>query len=273
MRTALYTSAFPIQWPDLVRQAPAIAAEHPIESASDRYRFVSTKTVVEALGQQGIYPYAVQQSKARSSNGQLYAKHLLRFRYFGQSTIPVVGGAVPEIVVSNSHNTFSSYWLRFGIFRFVCTNGLIVAERQFGATVIRHTADVVDKVLGATDRIVRLFPRLVEKVEQWTKTTLTVSRQEEFAQRALGLRWTPEETPIKAYELLKARRPDDTGDSLWSVFNRVQENLEKGGLSFERGVTTKGAARQNKTRSISGVDANLELNEGIWALASEYAVR
>jgi hypothetical protein len=49
---------------------------------------------------------------------------------------------------------------------------------------------------------------------------------------------------------------------LWSVFNRVQENLVKGGLS---GRAANG--RQQSTRPVQGIDQNVRLNRALWLLA------
>ena len=45
-------------------------------------------------------------------------------------------------------------------------------------------------------------------------------------------------------------------DSLWAVFNRVQENLVKGGLN---GRTANG--RNQRTRPVQGIDQNLRLKD------------
>ena len=55
---------------------------------------------------------------------------------------------------------------------------------------------------------------------------------------------------------------DDNHEDLWSTFNRVQENLVKGGLS---GRSANG--RQQRTRPVQGIDQNVRLNRALWLLA------
>jgi len=62
--------------------------------------------------------------------------------------------------------------------------------------------------------------------------------------------------------LLVPRRWDDRKSDLWSIFNRVQENLVKGGLT---GRTANG--RRQRTRPVQGIDQNLRLNRALWMLA------
>jgi hypothetical protein len=56
---------------------------------------------------------------------------------------------------------------------------------------------------------------------------------EVFARAALGLKYDDldKPAPITASQILMPHRSDDRRPDLWSVFNRTQENLTKGGLS------------------------------------------
>ena len=56
-------------------------------------------------------------------------------------------------------------------------------------------------------------------------------------------------------------RHDDRRD-LWSVFNRTQENLTKGGLSARAAN-----GRRQTTRPVQGIDQSVRLNRALWLLA------
>jgi hypothetical protein len=58
------------------------------------------------------------------------------------------------------------------------------------------------------------------------------------------------------------RRADDSRGDLWSVFNRIQENLIKGGL---RARVANG--RRQTTRPVQGIDNGIRLNRALWLLA------
>ena len=64
-------------------------------------------------------------------------------------------------------------------------------------------------------------------------TVATIGEAEVFARSALVLKYDePGKTlPITESQILRPRRFDDNHVDLWSTFNRVQENLVKGGLS------------------------------------------
>lgn len=58
------------------------------------------------------------------------------------------------------------------------------------------------------------------------------------------------------------RRCDDRRPDLWSVFNRTQGNLIKGGLS---GRSANG--HRHSTRAVQGIDSDIRLNRALWLLA------
>lgn len=53
-----------------------------------------------------------------------------------------------------------------------------------------------------------------------------------------------------------------TSRDLWSVFNRTQENLLRGGLP---GRSASG--RRQRTRPVQGIDNDICLNRALWMLA------
>jgi hypothetical protein len=66
-------------------------------------------------------------------------------------------------------------------------------------------------------------------------------------------------------EILKVRRPEDEGNSLWVVFNRIQESVVRGGQMF---VDARGRMREQK--AIRNLDKSLKMNQELWALAESY---
>jgi len=64
------------------------------------------------------------------------------------------------------------------------------------------------------------------------------------------------------------RRREDVGQSLWTSFNVIQENLIRGGLPGRR-QTADGHIRRSRTRPINAIDQNVGLNRALWTLAEE----
>ena len=45
---------------------------------------------------------------------------------------------IPQIILTNSHDGFNSFKFMLGIFRLVCSNGLVVCDNQMVNMTIRH---------------------------------------------------------------------------------------------------------------------------------------
>lgn len=152
-----------------------------------------------------------------------------------------------------------------GIFRVVCTNGLIVSRGAFPAVCVAHRGDVVDAVIAGALEMSERFELLAGQVERMEQRQLEPSEQIAFAQRALAVRY-PEmaECGMQPSQLLTCRRVEDTGNTLWSVLNRCQESLLRGGLSRRAA-----SGRLTRTRRISSIREDVRINGRLWDLAAE----
>ena len=131
----------------------------------------------------------------------------------------------------NSHDRSSGYELRAGMFRFVCRNGLMIADSLIPAIHVRHTGQELNRIIEASFTILGQLPRIAERVADFRSVGLSDSVARQFATQALALRYSdPALAPIRAEQLLDVRRSEDAGSTLWEVTNRVQQNLLRGGM-------------------------------------------
>ena len=86
--------------------------------------------------------------------------------------------------------------------------------------------------------------------------------QHALAEAALTYRFGEEHHPVTTTQILTPRRYEDRRDDLWSVFNRCQENLLKGGLP---GRTAKG--KRSHTRAVNGIEGDVKLKRALWVMA------
>jgi hypothetical protein len=173
-------------------------------------------------------------------------------------------------VLTNSHDTGSSYKLSAGLFRVWCSNGATTPVGEYGIYRVEHRGSVIDDVIEASYRIIDdNIPLLTSRVQEFQSIQLPVSRQLEFAERAASLRW--DKAPVEPFELLEPRRQSDVGSDLWHVFNRIQENIVRGGIRYERYNDETGRIRRARTRPIRSVSQDLDFNVKLWRLAEEYA--
>ncbi|EKT4473305.1 MULTISPECIES: DUF932 domain-containing protein [Pseudomonas] len=251
----------PLTNDDIARVAPSIFAEEAHESRSDRYRYIPTVDVLEALRSEGFMPFMACQTRVRNTDKREHTKHMIRLRHANT----IVAKEANEIILLNSHDGTSSYQMMGGCFRFVCANGLVLGDAAMDQKV-RHSGrqDVIGDVIEGAYEVLNQFQLIEEQRETMKGIQLGGDLQHAFAEAALAYRYDPADgpAPVTASQLLAPRRREDATNDLWSTFNRVQENTIKGGL---RGRNKQG--RRTSTRAVSGIDQDVKLNRALWVLA------
>ena len=269
---------------ELRRFAPSIFAEAAHERMSNRYGFIPTINVINALRDEGFVPVRAQENWVRDGANAGFAKHTLRFRAIteGLAKAFFVGDSVFEIALTNSHNGSSGYSIEAALFRFACSNGLLISDSTVGRISVRHSKNLVREAIEGTFRIVDEAPKVIDAVARFRRIELNDRERLAFARGALELRWPTAEVdagnpevisgvrtaPIAEQDLLRAKRYDDQGKNLWATLNVVQEHLTKGG---DRGRATTG--RRLTTRGIKAISEDQRVNRALWAYAEAIAER
>lgn len=267
----MQVSRVPLTIDQIAQYAPSAVATQPHGSRSDRYAFIPTLEVIQGMERAGFLPFAASQSRTRDISRKEFTKHMLRFRNMG-SRAENVGDIIPEIVLVNSHDGSSVYKLLAGIMRLVCGNGMVVAESTVASVSIRHTGDVVKDVVDASNALVEHSGKVFSRIADWQKLLLSREEQLALAASAHTLRFGDAEgkthTPITPAQLLYTRRPADSGTDLWKTFNRIQENVIRGGLSArDVDQETGRIGRRSTMRAVKGIDQDVKLNRALWQLA------
>ena len=255
----------PIALADAVHMIPALAAA-PHASRSERYAHVPTIAVLKALETEGFQIYGLNNTRVRDQSRHGHQKHMVRLRRPEHAQAE----QSPEVILINSHDGSSSYRLLSGVFRFVCSNGLIVGDKWANIRIQHTGRDIISDVIEGTYSVVETFDKIADNIHAMKAITLQPAEQEAYATAAVGLRYDDGKAPVQAAAFLRPRRPADIGNDLWTTFNRVQENMIKGGL---RGVTRDEHGRQKRatTRAVNGIDGDVKLNQALFTLAEHMA--
>ena len=163
-------------------RAPAVFADSPHEALSSKYTFIPTGRVLTGLMSAGFVPVDARQASTRRAS-PLHARHVVRLRRRFE-TVLLKDQSIPEVVFLNSHDGTSTYQLRMGIFRVVCTNGLIVSRGAFPAVCVPHRGNVVDEVIAGALRISEQFDTLAAQVERMERRRMLKDEQLRFAEAA-----------------------------------------------------------------------------------------
>ena len=241
--------------------APSAAATQPAGRVSDKYDFVSTTKIIDFLEDAGFYATDAREGVIKKESLMGFGKHCITFRHNDINTS--IGGVVPTVVVANAHHGRFSFRMYAGLFRFVCANGLVIGDTTYNMN-IRHThidEDIFQTMLGD---IVDHFPKIEKNVIDMQKVELNDGEKIYMAKEALKSRYPHRDKyPIDHMLLLNPRRPEDESNNLWVTFNRIQENIVRGGLN---GIDKKD--RKTTTRPIGGVSQTVDFNRKFWDVAA-----
>lgn len=244
------------------RVAPAAFAEDAHPKMSDRYGFVATPLVIGALAEAGYHPIAIQQDKAKFRDPG-FVQHMVKLRH--ENDLAILDGQVPEILLTNSHNGKTKTVLRAGWYRFACCNGLVIGHDNFKID-IQHRRQAESLAIKFASDLTNGLDRVRMYMDEWNNITLSQAQCERFATEAAALRFGEKFGAYQPRSILEAHRVEDHGNSLWKVFNVVQENLTKGGMTGENAN-----GRQVRARGITAIHTNLAFNEKLWNLAEAFA--
>lgn len=249
-----------------IERAPAIAATSPHPRIkSPKYAFTNTAEIVENLDRLGFKLTSARQSSSKNRDLVNYGTHIVRFGnpelYIKDSEGNIEGR--PEVVLINDHAGNRPIQFEMGIFRLVCSNGLVIKSQDFGTFRERHTKFDFDTIKRMISEKVNGMKDVVAKISSWNSRLMSDKERFQFAVEALALRMGSDRKPenYEIYEILNPKRDADKGGSLWRTFNTVQENLIKGGYEMN-----------NRTaRAITNPIQDVKINQDLWQLAEAYA--
>jgi hypothetical protein len=256
---------------------PEDGAAHGV---SKHYKFMTTSEIIDGLSDMGWYIESGKQQKSKEKGDT--TRHMLRFRHDDYTPEDISENVknynIPEIILVNSHDRTSSLNFHVGVFRTVCSNGLIVASQTFSKLTVRHMGTEFDEVRALINDITENLPSVFKIIQRFQNVNLSQEQQIEFAAKSLAIRFPEYINPrtnkidlsklnqsIDVSTILESKRIEDNGDALWAVYNRVQEKIIKGG--FQRiGDTGKAKA----VRELTNIRMGVIVNKGLWSLAENY---
>jgi len=249
---------------DLMKIAPAIFADAAHASRSARYGYVSTVQLVDSLRAEGFLPVSAKFVNTKDSSKDGFQKHMMRFRRAEQ----LEAAEAREVILVNSHDGSSQLELMAGIYRMVCSNGLILGSNDFSMKV-RHNVNAVDNVIEGAYHIVKDFDKVGEQIEGMKAVKLERPLQIAYANAALAMRYEDvANCGVKPEALILPKRTADAEPSLWNTFNVVQERMIQGGIRGWK-KNANGQTKRGTSRAINGISQNVAINRGLWTLAEE----
>ena len=255
--------------------APLIFAEAPTNpDVSDKYLFVNTETIIDDLAKLNWFPVDAAQRKARKAEGTIFSKHMVAFQNPDIKITSKDGDdAYPRILLTNSHDGMQAFKFSVGIFRLVCSNGLVIADEQFSDFKIKHKGYTFGELRNVVKQAVEDLPNKVQVMNDMKNRTLSQEEKNKLALDAMLIRAGIKPNSDKAKEfdydaetiedILDPKREADKGDDLWRVFNVIQEKITQG--DFHAALT---GAKVRKVRKIKSFEKDMKVNKELFKLAT-----
>lgn len=157
--------------------------------------------------------------------------------------------AFTSITLSNSCNGNRPLQMSLGLFRQVCTNGLIRFDQHAETEKIKHievnARDLDRFVISMNSKA----SQLLTEVNEMKHKGLSLEDMRKLAHEAARLRYNNLDD-INIDDLLIVNRVEDESNDLWTIFNRIQENL---------------------THDVKNMSEDIRLNQQLFSLVENFA--
>lgn len=264
---------------DQVRaKAPAVYAHDYAEDLSNKYGNFNSSQAIEVMNDYGYGVTQAAQVMGRTTTANLHGQHLMAFAK--RHEVSAFTGEQPEIIFYNSHDGKSSMKLFAGVYRFICSNGIIAGD-GFDQRMVHYKSnlDSFEDLLKYTANSLEDIAQLTHNMKNITPEPLAIQN---FATKALDLRYDSATinkdvrtrnayTDRTIHQVLSPSRPEDVVNDAWTVFNRVQESIVRGGFAVlgERKRHGRKFDGYKEAKALSSIKESVAVNRKLWDIAQE----
>jgi hypothetical protein len=210
--------------------------------------YIPTLDVVTKLQNEGWHINGV--AEQRSKNRKITNNYVqLQHPDFAIKNKQGKDEAFTSITLSNSCNGVQPLQMSLGMFRQVCSNGMVTFDQHAESQNIKHTEINYRDLDRFVNSMNNKANKLLTEVNEMKQKGLSFEDMRKLAGAAASLRYTNLDE-INIDDLFTINRVEDESNDLWTVFNRIQENL---------------------THDISNMKEDIRLNQRLFALAETFA--
>jgi hypothetical protein len=267
---------------ELQKMCPmAFKSEPTNPNVSDRYIQANTITVINDLAKLGWYPVEAKQCRQNKNSSGIRSFHIIALQNpnvkickpvtdENGNTTEVVD-CYPRIILTNSHDGMNSFKFMVGVYRLICSNGLILCNEQFANMSIRHMNYDFNALREIVSKTIEQVPNIVCTMNDMRHTILTDDNKKELATEMVKIRKEIEEDKKveldydTIMDILNPVREEDKANDLWTIFNVCQEKMIKGGFH-----TLNNKNKMRKQRGITSIKKDVEYNQRLWEVATRF---
>jgi hypothetical protein len=253
-----------------------VGGTNPIEAinakatTSDKYKFQSTESLINRLERHGLEVVGKSLSKVRKLDNEGYQKHVV---VFTRDDFKIDDNNFFQLLVTNNHNASGSLKFDLGIYRTVCANGLVVGDNLYHHRIPHIGREFYNNVDVAIEELFERMPLVAETVRQFKSTETSKEQRCQYIKVILGKLFEGKDNIVRIDSRgFNPKRQADLDMDVYTVYNRIQEVVLKGGLRYQTKVQDKDdnfTLRNNKTRKITSINRSIEMNKYCWDRAHD----
>lgn len=254
-----------------ILQSYVLTEKNPINAktsigTSKRYNFANSQNIIDRLKIDGFNLVGTSYAKTKKTEYQGYQKHIMIFE---KPDLKIDDNNTLQLLVTNSHKGDCALKFDIGVFRAICANGLVAGD-NYGKWSIRHDAPLfVEKFDNTLTEIYEKMPLVASMVKRMKEYKPTLEEIEYLKETAVKLRVNNDNLLTFEGRSFNPRRFEDQKQDLYTVFNRIQETVMRGGIKYkfmkvdEDGIKT---IKNMTTSAVKSLDLKRELNKALWNL-------
>jgi len=219
---------------------------------SSKYKHITTQEVINRIEESlNITDIKIKKTK------KFLGKHIVEM----MTDISIGYDSFLTVILINSYNAKNAFQFRLGVYRLICSNGVIAGRDYFKERII-HMGDTEEQLEKVLERLPIVADMLEKDILRASNQILNPQDRFKLAFRAIRMRGVPSKSQIDFREFLKPLRGGDRNPDKWSVFNIAQEKLTRTGFHvFENG-------KRKKIKAIKGIQSSNELNQKLFSLVA-----
>ncbi len=258
----------------LKEAAPAIFAKEPQDRVSDKYLFIPTTDIIKEMWSYGFVPVDANQSEVVSHDSSRkvisrkmspYTRHMVKFANLDMYNKKYDG--TPELVIITGHNGMVGLRGYLGFHINACSNGLVMGDISSSISTV-HLKNLESQIREQLNMLFHYVKDAEANIHNYKTIELTEVEADKFAHEAHKIRFN-KKSLVKPKSLLQVRRPEDDNNSLWSIFNRIQENAIQGGIPYQMDNGVK--KYEQVTPPLTQINRQTAINVALWNLMTKYA--
>lgn len=247
----------------------------PVAHAKESYGFVSTRELITVFERKGWEVEKIQRSNVRKADKEGFQRHMI---WLKNASFPTIEGlsknneTSPRLCLVNAHDLSSKLHIFLGGLRIACLNQILAGNvfRYFGAT---HSKNVVSRLSDGIDYMSEGIPELIENLKRLQSIQMNSEQRFAYARKLVDMRLVNVQNVVRVdYSRTEhAIRGEDTEQDAYTVMNRVQEYVVRGGIPYtyeksfrnDAGEVVETRLVSTHTRKLASIPAQLRLNQAL----------